>query len=240
MPRLDISNKFTGLGYVNSTNAKLTIMSVPTSNVVAFPAFLTDFSQTFDATWNTEDVFGRMDPIATYQGTKRTMSLGFDVPAGTAEEAKHNLETCALLTTMVYPIYNDIGNAQVLAKPPLVRINFANLIAANKTLGTIRTGDNEQEEARLNNLKAAFQEQDSADWQLGDVESNTRPVIDPLDGLLGWISNLSWKPNLEMGMFAKDGKFYPKIVSISFSFNILHEKVLDQSSLANTNWPFGD
>lgn len=237
MPRLDISQQFSGKGYANSTNAKLTIMSVPTSNVVAFPAFLTDFSQTFDATWNTEDVFGRMDPIATYQGTKRTMSLGFDVPAGSATEAEDNLERCALLTTMVYPIYNDIGNAQVLAKPPLVRINFANLI--NSSVAVATKAVDISVVAATSDVGAAVQNSFPA---IGAAAEATKPINNPLpeSGLLGWISNLSWKPNLEMGMFAKDGKFYPKIVSISFSFNILHEKVLDQSSLANTNWPFGD
>ena len=110
--------------YITNTNAKLTIKSVVTDLTVEFPAFLTDFSQTFDATWNTEDVFGRMDPIATYQGTKRTMSLGFDVPAGSIDAAKANLERCAGLVKMVYPVYIN----RVLSKPPLVRIRFANLI----------------------------------------------------------------------------------------------------------------
>lgn len=237
MPRLDISQQFSAKGYVNATNAKLSIMSVPTNNFVAFPAFLTDFSQTFDATWNTEDVFGRMDPIATYQGTKRTMSLGFDVPAGSAPEAKDNLERCALLTTMVYPVYNDIGNAQVLAKPPLVRINFANLISsANSDISKI--ADTTAITAASDVATAI---QTNAAFVGASVQATAiATTVSPDPGLLGWISNLSWKPNLEMGMFAQDGSFYPKIVSISFSFNILHEKVLDQSSLANTNWPFGD
>lgn len=203
-------------GYVNNTNSKLSIESVVTSNSLELPAFLTDFSQTFDATWNTEDVFGRMDPIATYQGTKRTMSLGFDIPAGNLEQAEFNLKLCSLLTTMVYPIYEqeeterfvpssdpnlagemifEFGPA-ILSKPPLVRVKFANLIVSKSGVG-----------------------------------------------LLGWITGLSWKPNLEAGMFTsggQQGKLYPKIISISFSFNILHEMVLNQSTLAETNWPFGD
>ena len=195
-------------GYVNNTNSKLSIESVVTSNSLELPAFLTDFSQTFDATWNTEDVFGRMDPIATYQGTKRTMSLGFDVPAGSLEEAKWNLEACSLLTTMVYPVYSDVGGAQVLSKPPLVRVAFANLITSDAVLN------------------------------LGDLKNTG--IIKDSDSVLGWITGLSWKPNLEMGMFTGDGKLFPKIISISFSFNILHEKVLDQPSLAKTKWPFGD
>lgn len=190
MPTLNLSDTDTVNSYSNNTNAILTINSVVTSLTVSFPAFLTDFSQTFDSSWNTEDVFGRMDPIATYQNTKRTISLGFEVPAATAGGAKTNLAKTQDLVKMVYPVYKDIGGAQILSKPPLVRIRFANLLKG-----------------------------------VGD------------GGLLGWISGLNWKPVMDMGMFAQDKEFYPKVISISFSFNPLHETTLNQESLSN--WPFG-
>lgn len=224
--------------YIKNTNSKLNIRSVTTGNSVEFPAFLTDFSQTFDATWNTEDVFGRMDPIATYQGTKRTMSLGFDVPAGSIEEAKWNLQACSLLTSMVYPVYNNIAGSQVLSKPPLVRIQFANLIQTSVEVGSVSKQGKETPQQQLNKLKANRSE--FSDFQLGQERDSLVSVVDPSGGLLGWISGLSWKPNLEMGMFTENKQLYPKIISISFSFNILHEKVLDQNRIASTNWPFGD
>ena len=199
METFNISDNTTMTGYIKETNAKLKITSVPRSDrTIEFPAFLTDFSQTFDAKWNTEEVFGRMDPIATYQGTKRTMSLGFDLPAGNVGEADRNLLGCSELIKMVYPIYNqfdipnsgdDSGNNKkktnpILSKPPLVRIKFANLISGNDA-----------------------------------------------NGLLGWISGLSWKPNLEMGMFAKGKNLFPKVIALSFSFNILHEVTLSQEKV---------
>ena len=188
MQTFNLSDGKTISGYVNKTNAQLKIMSVPTQQTLLFPAFLTDFSQTFDASWNTEDVFGRMDPIATYQGTKRTMSLGFDLPAASLKEAKDNLRGCSRLVRMVYPVYDG----EILAKPPLVRIKFANLI------------------------------------------TNT---LD--EGLLGWITGLSWRPVLDMGMFTSDSELFPKVISISFSFNILHEIDLDQEILDYTDgFPF--
>ena len=187
-PSKNISDTISVNTYANATNAKLKIKSAATNAEVHFLAFLTDFSQNFDATWNTEEVFGRMDPIATYQSTKRTMSLGFEVPAGSLKGAKDNLERCEKLISMVYPVYKK----NILSKPPLVRITFANLINAGNT-----------------------------------------------NGLLGWISGLSWKPNLEMGMFTTGKELYPKVISISFSFNILHEKTLSQGSTAMNNFPFG-
>ena len=66
------------------------------------------------------------------------MSLGFDLPAGSLEEAKTNLEGCSELIKMVYPIYNK---QDILAKPPLVRIQFANLIKSD--IGIDHDGDGE-------------------------------------------------------------------------------------------------
>jgi len=133
-PKINISDVTSVNQYVSNTGAILTIKSVVSKKrpAVKFAAFLTDFSQTFDATWNTEEVFGRMDPIATYQGTKRTMSLGFDVPAGSLERAKNNLDQTEGLVKMVYPVYSNIGGNKILSKPPLVRIKFANLITGIK------------------------------------------------------------------------------------------------------------
>jgi|11_taG_2_1085331.scaffolds.fasta_scaffold63413_2 hypothetical protein len=230
MPTLNLSDGKTISGYVRATNAQLQIMSVPTQFLLKFPAFLTDFSQTFDAKWNTEEVFGRMDPIATYQGTKRTMSLGFDLPAGSIEEAKKNLKGCSELVKMVYPVYN---NQDILAKPPLARIQFANLIKGDSAKqSTVSTSDQDvtQDPLSLDNLNAM------GDTILADAQQNANKT-QKFFGLLGWISGLSWKPNLEMGMFTTGEKLYPKVISLSFSFNVLHEKTPSQKSTGM--FPFG-
>ena len=187
--------------YTKRTQAVLAINSAVNAELsVEFPAFLTDFSQTFDATWNSENVYGRMDPIATYQNTKRTVSLGFDVPAASLEVAKKNLEKTQNLIKMVYPVYKNIGGAKIISKPPLVRVSFANLLRKNTVLKEGAT-------------------------------DNTGP--------LGWISGLSWNPEMQMGMFASNKEFFPKVIKISFQFNILHETTLGQTESDLASWPFG-
>ena len=241
MQTLNISDTPTVNNYANNTNAILKIKSVVTNNVVNFPAFLTDFSQTFDAKWNTEEVFGRMDPIATYQGTQRTMSLGFDVPAGSLEGAKNNLARCAELVKMVYPIYNNKG---ILSKPPLVRIRFANLIRGRLLIdkegsatggggGTVAgaidaTGTGQFEVGNTGEAEVDFEA----------VTITADKKTDKYGMLLGWISGLSWKPNLEMGMFTTGEELYPKVISLSFSYNILHEQTLSQDSSKIGSFPF--
>lgn len=234
MQILNYSEKKTIKSYVDATDAQLKIMSVPTQQQLWFPAFLTDFSQTFDATWNTEDVFGRMDPIATYQGTKRTMSLGFDLPAGSLDEAKKNLEGCSELVKMVYPIYNK---QNILTKPPLVRIQFANLIKGNVKTETVITPATGHIGPRRRTQEEIEQGLEASPFASTIHANDEAAQTQSLYGLLGWISGLSWKPNLDMGMFTANGELYPKIIGLSFSFNILHEQTLSQDS--DSSFPFG-
>jgi len=163
--------------------AKLVIKSMLRNKEVQIPAFLTSFTQTFASTWNEEDVYGRMDPIATFQNTKRSISLGFDLPAGTQKTAKHNLKQCDLLAQFLYPGYKEQPEqgkspkieSQVISRPPLVSVKFANLISSGG------------------------------------------------GGQLGYLSGLEWTPVLEMGMFANGKSLYPKVISLSFTLNVLHQ-----------------
>ena len=188
---------------------------------------------------------GRMDPIATYQGTKRTMSLGFDVPAGSLAAAQGNLARCAELVKMVYPIYNEKG---ILSKPPLVRIRFANLIRGRLLIDKEAVATDATEEKRFGNVVNPNQviqggtgeiTEFSEDAKEGQAIGKTPAIkIDKFGMLLGWISGLSWKPNLEMGMFTTGEEFYPKVISLSFSYNILHEQTLSQDSPKIGSFPF--
>jgi hypothetical protein len=90
---------------------------------------LTEFQDDLSTKYNTEEVFGRMDPIVTYQGTARKISLGllFDpLPAATSHETVHGYVT--KLMRMQYPVYENVNSATTLRSPPLVYVKFANYI----------------------------------------------------------------------------------------------------------------
>ena len=162
---------------------------------ISFDAYLTDMSQTFDSTWNTTEVFGRNDPIATFAGTKRSISLAFDVPAADLKEAKSNLAKCGKFATFLYPGYNTtkaatgnmtkganpkpeiVETGKYISRPPLIKIRFANLIKAYKG-----------------------------------------------KGLLGFVDSLSFTPVMEAGMFEDSKKLYPRTISLSFGFTVLHQE----------------
>jgi hypothetical protein len=190
----------------DNKNAKLIIksmMGLNKNSKVQFPAFLTSFTQNFTSTWNEEDVYGRMDPIATFQNTRRSVSLSFDLPAANLSIAKANLKECDRLAQFLYPSYitqKDIGGGKkdlgnIIAKPPLVSVKFANLISSGATDAT-------------------------------SSEAN---------GLLGYLLGLEWTPALDMGMFSdKKNNLFPKVISLSFSLNVLHQN--DKGFKSNGDW----
>lgn len=94
---------------------------------IAFKAFLNGFSQSFSSNWNTEPVFGRMDDIATFKNTTRSISVSWEVAATNVQNAAVNLKRCNKLIQLLYPTY-DAGSANTMSKAPFVRIKYANLL----------------------------------------------------------------------------------------------------------------
>ena len=171
-----------GLDQIKGGPGKLTIQSKLTNKTLTFPAFITSFSQTFTSNWNEESVYGRMDPIATFQNTTRAISLSFDLPASSLSAAKSNLDDCDELAKFLYPgMVNVIDKgsntraARVIARPPLVAVKYANLVSSGNA------------------------------------------------AQLGWMNGLTWTPMMEMGMFVDGDKLYPKVISLSFVLNVLHQ-----------------
>jgi len=192
--------------YANKTGQVLEFVDVRNANNgVYFTAFLSSFSQSFTSNWNTEEVLGRMDPISTFKNTTRTISLAWEVLASNKQEAEDNLDRSNQLVNLLYPSYDDSANALAMARPPLIRLKYANLITS------------------------------------GGFDQN---------GLLGFITSVNWNPVLEMGYFHGGKDIYPKVISLSIEFTVIHERKLgygkDGNMLEydleahgeNKNWPF--
>jgi hypothetical protein len=115
------------------------------TNTISFPAFLTDFSDSYKSEWNPQKVLGKMDPISTFKNTTRTINLVFDIPNYSIKDAKDNLDKISYIIKGLYPVYSDsaLGTA-TLASPPMFRVRFANFVrnsAASEEDGSaLRTG----------------------------------------------------------------------------------------------------
>ena len=112
--------------YQNLKGYTLFVEYVPTGLHISFKGMLTEFKDNFASNWSAESVYGRMDDIYTFQNTKRSMDIGFVVPAFDAEDARCNLAKVNALTKKLYPTYT--GDPSSIAAPPLFRVRFANLI----------------------------------------------------------------------------------------------------------------
>jgi len=200
--------------YSDAKAAKLFIRHVPTGYSVAFPAILKTYSETFSPSFNAEQVYGRMDPIQKYQSTSRKISLGFTVVAYDEDHAHRNLHALSALVEFLYPVYDRVtntecSNATAIRESPLLRVRFGNLIQKNGRVS-------------------------------GQVNSNTPVNITDSyikDGLLVAPSNFSFTPNAEAGYFfhGKDYLF-PKEITISMDFNVLHEETPGWIKGANSKY----
>jgi len=125
--------------YANNNDYYIYFYYVPSGGVVGkkesfvrFKAILTDFDDMYVSSWREENIYGRMDPIATFQSTKRKINFGFDVVAGDLSEAIDNYNKSKTLLSYLYPVYEEISgegfNASSIKSPPLLKIKFANFI----------------------------------------------------------------------------------------------------------------
>jgi hypothetical protein len=71
-----------------------------------------------------------MDPIATFANTRRALSLAWNVPASSMQEAIDNMNKINTTVSFLYPLYDDKGSSQgaILNMGPLWRIKFGNLV----------------------------------------------------------------------------------------------------------------
>jgi hypothetical protein len=212
IPNHHFQSKDSSSKYAVDSGAVLIFQSMINEKVVAFKAFLTSFTQNFQSNWNQEKVFGRIDPIATFDSTTRTINVAWDIPAYDLEDAKNNLHKCAVLIQMLYPSYvgtldggsatqgtQSSTNSNTMQKTPLIKLKYANLISNFSNNG-------------------------------------------PDEGLLGYITTVSWNPNIEAGMFTDPSggaQLYPKLIQLSCDFNVLHQdNIVLNGEVAQPNFPF--
>ena len=99
-----------------------------TDSSIFFPAFITEFSDNYQSNWNSEQVYGRMDPIPIFKNTQRSISLGFKIIADTMETSSAVTDDLNHLIQNLYPKYVSNDNIKLLNSAPIARVKFGNLI----------------------------------------------------------------------------------------------------------------
>jgi len=227
--------------------------SVATGATVHFKAFLTDFKDRYESTWNDQETFGRMDPISTFKRTGRVITLSWDVPAASVEEARFNLREAERFISMLYPTYEELNTASSSTED-------AGIDRANQAyLDTLEAGDTATGTAENNALAAEKRvQQEILAGKRGGIKRKVgvmvaaplfklkfaNLIMDNRDGasirggaassgLTGKLSGLTYEPDIEQGFFGHsgidgvaEGVLIPQTIKFSCEFTVLHTSPL--------------
>jgi len=120
---------------MTDTIVSVEFVHIATGRSVKFTDFgLSDYSDNLETGWNSIDVYGRMDPIMTYQGTKRTIDFSLTWSGNSTSDVQQSV---MMLMMMQYPTYAKHANALAIQSPPLVRVSFGNLIGVDSERGLL-------------------------------------------------------------------------------------------------------
>ena len=123
--------------YANNGDYYVHIMGLHNTVSVKFKAIITNFQDSLTTQFNGEEVYGRIDPIMTFQSTTRKLSISLEVPAASVSEAQQNFQSLSQLMASQYPGYQTAGSATSISTAPLHKIKFANWVTSGGAQGAI-------------------------------------------------------------------------------------------------------
>lgn len=225
----------------SSHGMQIQIYSIALNRFVEFAAFVTNFSDTYASNYESVEAMGRMDPILNFKNTTRTMSLSFDVPSLSLDDARENMAEINALIQFLYPTYekSPAGKARVMSGSPLVKIQFQNIIASGRSTNSKTNYTSIPIKAQDRGLMAAITSLNSTpDLEQGtfgstfDLQSaiNNRRFLEEVD-------TTQIKPGTEASAAHVDalvndamagekqlyGMQFPKLWKIDMSLTILHD-----------------
>lgn len=235
----------------NYENLKINFIHVPSGQTVSFLPYVTAYEDKYDQQWSPVEVFGRMDAIKNFRRTSRIITLAWDVPSETYEAALANIRTCSDFIKMNYPVYRRTKTGQ---DPSSAIPDIMNDPIIQESLDFAGVEEDQQVKdlkAKLNKINALANVFEPT-ANLKNARIITSPPIigikygnflndpnKPGDYLYGTLTGMSYKPDLEMGVWTADGiaeknkdkpvAFLPKVVSFNITFEVIHTHGLGYS-----------
>jgi len=199
----------------------LKITHIPTAYSVTMPAFLDSFSDAYNSQWSESEAFGRMDSIASFGGTRRNISIAWNLPAESFEHAGQNLAKINAIINFLYPLYDTATDrAPVINMDPILRLSFGNLVRDPKTgrglLGYVNgiTFDPVLEDGMFHGKPHRAK------------GSSTVPHGSSATALRAGQSNDKRAAMLAAGGNPQNNMYFPKTVRLNIEFKVLHEHSL--------------
>jgi len=197
---------------------KIHIEHLPTKEKIAFEGWVTSFSDNYTSQWQEEMVYGRMDPLATYQRTGRSIQLGFDIPNDSKSHAITNMANVRQLIKFMYPLYAQGAMAQqnTIQAGPLLGLKWTNLISSPNNNGEKLIG-------YINGGLAYSPEVTEGGFILKGLESATVERSRPIPG-----------QRVESQSSIAVKNYFPKKLSLSFTFTVLHTHLVGWAPTAGS------
>ena len=118
-----------------------------TNEIISFHAFLDTLTDTINPNYSSFNGYGRLDPVRIYEGTTRSISMGFTVLATSKQDFNTMWYKINKFVTLLYPqwtkgtmVGHGVGkniskfiqpHTQVLGASPLVRMRVGDIIKSN-------------------------------------------------------------------------------------------------------------
>jgi hypothetical protein len=219
----------------------LDVEHLPTGLVVNFPGFISQFSQTFNSTWQSNDVYGRMDDIAIFQRTTRSISLAFSTIAYSLRNAEQNMEAVDRFVQFLYPMYDTFSAKRFTSG--LKALNRVDRIRENGSKRQVQQSIRNSRVGTLTQHKGTRAANKISTFTVGGYKGGvlkappllrlklsnliTNTLKDNPQGILktgltGKISNLSVTMDVEAGFFDPNEFLLPKKMDLSFQFDVIH------------------
>jgi len=214
--------------FINSTGAKLFFYSLVSGETISFDAFITDFTESFEPSFEEYEVYGRMDPITIFKNTKRQINLSWSVVGVHYEEMVRNLYNVQRYIQTLYPSYNDYDgkeslDALSLSSPPLLKLSFMNLISdsGNRSSEVNFTSNKKFGRIRSFSFKGTSEVKNSGLLVVPSTLTVNPEIVERGAVLLGTSKN------------DKSRAAIPREISLTTSFRVLHQHKLGYDEKRN-------
>lgn len=130
-------------------------------NLAKVGGALTDYQDSIQTNYSTAQVFGRADPIVSYQNSPRNISFGVQFVNTKSKRKKAVQNFVAEVMALQYPTYENQSNALSMRRPPIVLVTLEGLL--NRQLCAMK--------GFAFTPQAGFTPQNSPEIRFGEVQS---------------------------------------------------------------------
>lgn len=191
-----------------------------TESFISFEPFLEEFSDNYKSAWETKSVLGRMDDIATFVQTKRTISIAFVVPSSSKQEGIDNYQKSQLLSKFLYPIYKTIQTKKQSATLTDIGVNTGSLNPNVANFYSIlKLGTSLEESLNLRDEVSIMSAAPIIKMKFSNLVNGPDG-----EGLYGYLDGYNFTPSRDSGFYLDQSteQIIPKEFKISLTFNVIH------------------